>query len=608
MASSLVTFSALKSVALGARSEFYPPSFLRHGDGGGHQISASLGFTPRPEGSLAEQMMHAEAVNLQLGMGMGMVHSAFPALRAVERGLHFTLLAQQEARRDRVFSSLPFSQDPLLVEASSGVRRLLPFQFLDGGSEEKAPIFAMSMTPPGKDKKDADSPLIAGGVFAHQENSVGEFLQMDLDGFAPAELSGGAETPIDEEAFHHFVRLLKPPNENEPERTFLFDPTQNLRQLEFTLKIMSMEERMRLADRMAEREDLKTFFEWSEAAVRRANDEDFLLPIFQVFSLFLRQSKGASDGFLEFVETAAPYLREEKGRAQIWKETEEELLNLSNERENGHHTSRLDALLRRNQDAGFPLPTVERLLALAARNVYQDPKRENRRVLNLSVQRIVAERWKNVGSARIYLEAAYLARKMNLGGDRVGARNVLRHAEGEIQLRPGQKTSADLFLLRRLRALMDHVDFLMMNTLFPTSLDFQKMGDYYHHPEAAYFLPLETVLRPLLERLNTRKGKYSQEDRDRVFVAVQDLLGREELSPLAGLRGRGEAQGTGSLASAVNETAEDVLRSFRVLLLLSKRIGPPKSRGWGTPSSTREILKGLIRFLLFFTAWKSETR
>ncbi|MFO1520228.1 MAG: hypothetical protein U1F57_11310 [bacterium] len=40
----------------------------------GHQLTARLGWTSAPEGSLAEQFLHAEATNLQLGAGMSLLH------------------------------------------------------------------------------------------------------------------------------------------------------------------------------------------------------------------------------------------------------------------------------------------------------------------------------------------------------------------------------------------------------------------------------------------------------------------------------------------------------------------------------------------------------
>jgi hypothetical protein len=63
----------------------------------GHQASAFLGIAPKAEGSLAEQLLHAEATNLQLGAGTSLVHSMAPGISALERGLDLTLQSVGQA-------------------------------------------------------------------------------------------------------------------------------------------------------------------------------------------------------------------------------------------------------------------------------------------------------------------------------------------------------------------------------------------------------------------------------------------------------------------------------------------------------------------------------
>lgn len=57
----------------------------------GHQVTARLGFTPAPEGSFADQFLHAEITNLQIGAGMGLMHSFSPRFSALERSLDLSL-------------------------------------------------------------------------------------------------------------------------------------------------------------------------------------------------------------------------------------------------------------------------------------------------------------------------------------------------------------------------------------------------------------------------------------------------------------------------------------------------------------------------------------
>src|SRR4030095_3183132 len=69
---SFITFGALKGAGRLARGENFIAQHLFQDSAMalGHQVSASWGLMPRPSGSLAEQFLHAEATNLQLGAGM----------------------------------------------------------------------------------------------------------------------------------------------------------------------------------------------------------------------------------------------------------------------------------------------------------------------------------------------------------------------------------------------------------------------------------------------------------------------------------------------------------------------------------------------------------
>jgi hypothetical protein len=71
----------------------------------GHQSAALLGITPPPEGSLAEQFLHAEITNLQLGAGTSLVHAMAPGISALERGLDLSLQSRVGATLRRPYTS-----------------------------------------------------------------------------------------------------------------------------------------------------------------------------------------------------------------------------------------------------------------------------------------------------------------------------------------------------------------------------------------------------------------------------------------------------------------------------------------------------------------------
>jgi transcriptional regulator with XRE-family HTH domain len=90
---SFLTFGILKGAGHLAREENI---LLQHvvQDGAmvaGHQMAQGFGIAPRPEGSLAEQLLQAEVTNLQLGAGMSLVHSVAPGISSLERSLDLSL-------------------------------------------------------------------------------------------------------------------------------------------------------------------------------------------------------------------------------------------------------------------------------------------------------------------------------------------------------------------------------------------------------------------------------------------------------------------------------------------------------------------------------------
>jgi len=74
---SFITFGSIKSLGKLSQGQNL---VLQHGfqDAGmvvGHQLVYRAGIGPKPEGSLAEQFVHAELTNLQIGAGMALGHA-----------------------------------------------------------------------------------------------------------------------------------------------------------------------------------------------------------------------------------------------------------------------------------------------------------------------------------------------------------------------------------------------------------------------------------------------------------------------------------------------------------------------------------------------------
>jgi signal transduction histidine kinase len=108
--SSVVTFGTLKGAGRLAQAENVVVQHLLQDMGMvlGHQVSASFGITERPHGTLAEQFLHAEVTNLQLGAGMALAHSVAPGIQGLERGLELMLKAPSSPAEE----SFPKGQSP----------------------------------------------------------------------------------------------------------------------------------------------------------------------------------------------------------------------------------------------------------------------------------------------------------------------------------------------------------------------------------------------------------------------------------------------------------------------------------------------------------------
>src|SRR5262245_30576932 len=91
--SSLITFASLKGAGGLSQGENVVVQHLLQDTAMvlGHQVSGAFGITERSQGNLAEQFLHAEAVNLQLSAGMALAYSIAPGIQGLERGLNLSL-------------------------------------------------------------------------------------------------------------------------------------------------------------------------------------------------------------------------------------------------------------------------------------------------------------------------------------------------------------------------------------------------------------------------------------------------------------------------------------------------------------------------------------
>src|SRR4030095_5553968 len=129
---SFITFGTLK---LGGRLAQRQHLNLQHGAQdlamiAGHQLVYRTGIGPKPEGSFAEQMIHAEATNLQLGAGMALGHGLTGGrLITIEKGLDLSLRFKGPTPS---FSHLdPFGNELAFEGTAVGSRHHIPYKVFD---------------------------------------------------------------------------------------------------------------------------------------------------------------------------------------------------------------------------------------------------------------------------------------------------------------------------------------------------------------------------------------------------------------------------------------------------------------------------------------------
>ncbi|MFO1520097.1 MAG: hypothetical protein U1F57_10620 [bacterium] len=122
--SSFVNFGALKSFGYLAEGQNV---LLQHAmqDTGmvlGHHLAYGAGLGERPEGSLAEQLLHAEIVNLQMGAGNAMAHFLTNGVgSALEREMTFSFFTSSRFRTSSAMKEH--------VEKNGNLSRPTPFLF-----------------------------------------------------------------------------------------------------------------------------------------------------------------------------------------------------------------------------------------------------------------------------------------------------------------------------------------------------------------------------------------------------------------------------------------------------------------------------------------------
>jgi hypothetical protein len=121
LSSSAITFGMLKSAGFAAREQnlVLQHAFQSSAMVAGHNTLSMMGISPTPEGSLAEQFLHAEATNIQLAAGMSLLHAAAPGLPALERSMDLSLRSREGTQSFRSSGEGVLS-NPLALASAGG--------------------------------------------------------------------------------------------------------------------------------------------------------------------------------------------------------------------------------------------------------------------------------------------------------------------------------------------------------------------------------------------------------------------------------------------------------------------------------------------------------
>jgi|GEM_PF-5434416 len=212
---SLITFGILKGAGRLAQDQNFLVQHLFQDTALvlGQQGAGILGIAPRPKGSLAEQFLHAEATNLEVGAGMALAYRMAPGVHAFEKGLGLSfgsgpvganLVFARNGDRDGRSQGSPLqpsfalalpsgrSAFPLMKEKPSERPFILFSEKLKDGEETSA--------PDSGDEGRADSePPVTGGVI---EENASEWAAQNLRPDDEAKLVGNLAWGIREEMWN----------------------------------------------------------------------------------------------------------------------------------------------------------------------------------------------------------------------------------------------------------------------------------------------------------------------------------------------------------------------------------------------------------------------
>jgi len=196
---SFISFGTLKGVGRLAQGQNLIAQHLLQDTAmvAGHQASGIFGLAMRPTGSLAEQFLHAEATNLQIGAGMALAHRFAPGVHGLERGLDLSLrtvdagagsprLLFGSDRTGEEISPLKNGLQPVLAVAGERLPGLDPSDFI------------LAMSAP-KDRGGKGSRSASGGAKTSKKASQDEGLKI---------LEGASAQVRSSEDFSHTIDLL----------------------------------------------------------------------------------------------------------------------------------------------------------------------------------------------------------------------------------------------------------------------------------------------------------------------------------------------------------------------------------------------------------------
>jgi hypothetical protein len=181
---SLFTFGTLKGAGRLAQGENVVVQHILQDTGMvlGHQVSALLGITDRPQGTLAEQFLHAEVTNLQLGAGVALAHTIAPGIQGLERGLDLSLCGTDG--RVQPAAPLQIGSQPAFAVIGTGKKDSgkfeIPKVFLNS-SDDNNSRFQVGPQGGGKEKGPEGSEKIFSRIEQRYKIPFLDYLRRNVD-------------------------------------------------------------------------------------------------------------------------------------------------------------------------------------------------------------------------------------------------------------------------------------------------------------------------------------------------------------------------------------------------------------------------------------------